>query len=94
MVLGNTMHGEQVFHVDLVLEDMLSRAVLGVLAAGIKVAPDHRRLSLGGLREGRRKPSGRQGDRGGGQKEGSEHDGGRIPWTGERVIATGEATGI
>lgn len=82
MLLGDTMHGDQVFDVDLVLEDVVSCAVLGVLAAGVEVVPDHGRLILGGLDEGRRKPNGRQRDRGGGQEEGSEHDGSRIPQTG------------
>lgn len=82
MLLGNTMHGDQVLHVDLVLEDVLSCTVLGVVAAGLEVVPDHGRLMLGGLLEGSGKPSGRQGDRGGGQKEGSEHDGSRIQQTG------------
>lgn len=85
MLLGDTMHGEQVFDVDLVLEDVLSCAVLGVLATGVEIVPDHGRLMLGGLVEGRRKRGGRQRDRGGGQEEGSEHawhDGSRIPQTG------------
>lgn len=71
------MHGEEVLDVDLVLEDVLSRAVLGVLAAGVEIVPDHGHLTLGlgGLREGEGEPNGRQGAGGGGPKEGSEHDG-------------------
>jgi hypothetical protein len=95
VVLGNTMHGAQVFHVHLVLEDMLSRGGLGILAASIQVVPDHGHLISRGLDErNRHRASGRQEACGGGQKEGSEHGGGSIPQTGECVIARGEATRI
>lgn len=71
------MNGEEVLDVDLVLEDVLPCAVLGVLAAGVEIVPDHGRLTLGlgGLGEGEGEPNGRQGAGGGGPKEGSEHDG-------------------
>lgn len=63
------MHRDQVFHVDLVLEDVLSRTILGILPAGLDVIPNHGHLILRGLHG----PNGMRLDSIGGQKEGSEH---------------------